>query len=214
VPTNRYNGKPASLETISAGTTLYRIYPSTATYAANSFNPTPRALGDPRQGRFEPVDAALGGYLYAAPSLAGAVAEGILRNVAIPRSGLVRRAWLVDKRLAVLELLQDVPVASVHGPHAARLNLDSGLLCCDWKGYSRTRRVGTRILLKSPDAQGIRYRCRNNDDETSLMFVDRGAVVKIAVRNQWHILADAKGRKLVLDTLDHHLGLGYTGNIP
>ena len=93
-----------------------------------------------------------------------------------------------------LELLQDVPVASVHGPHAARLNLDSGLLCCDWKGYSRTRRVGTRILLKSPDAQGIRYRCRNNDDETSLMFVDRGAVVKIAVRNRWHILADAKGR--------------------
>jgi hypothetical protein len=26
------------------------------------------------------------------------------------------------------------------------------------------------------------------------MFVDRGAVVKIAVRNRWHILADAKGR--------------------
>jgi hypothetical protein len=46
------------------------------------------------------------------------------------------------------------------------------------------------------------------------MFVDRGAVVKIAVRNQWHILADAKGRKLVLDTLDHHFGLRYTGNIP
>jgi hypothetical protein len=132
VPTNRYNGKPASLETILAGTRLYRIYPADAAYDASSFNPNPRPLGHRRQGRFEPTDRKLGGYLYVSPTVAGAVAEGILRNVDIPTSGIVRRSWLTNKKIAFLDLLEDVEVASVYGPHATRLNLDSSLLCCDW----------------------------------------------------------------------------------
>ena len=77
--TNQYNESPADLETVPAGAVLYRILAANAGYAANSFNPHPRPLHDPDQGRFEPTDPALGGYLYVASTVAGAVAEGILR---------------------------------------------------------------------------------------------------------------------------------------
>lgn len=61
MPTNEYNGLEADLEIIPAGTELYRINPTHAPWKANSYNPKPpRALGDRRQGRFEPLDASLG----------------------------------------------------------------------------------------------------------------------------------------------------------
>jgi hypothetical protein len=214
VPTNRYNGNPPELEKIPAGTRLYRIYPADATYAANSFNPKPRRLGHPKQGRFEPTIRTLGGYLYASPSLAGAVAEGILRNVNIPASGIVRRSWLLNKHIAYLDVHEDIEVASLYGPHTASLNLDSSFLCCDWAGYSETRRVGTKILRRTPAARGIRYRCRSNDNETSLMLVERGNLPNISVHCERDVFFDPKGRQLILDTLDRDFKLRYVGAIP
>jgi len=119
--TNQYNESPADLETVPAGTVLYRILAANGGYAANSFNPHPRPLHDPDQGRFEPTDPALGGYLYVASTVAGAVAEGILRNMEIPPSRLARRVWLKNKKLAMLRLNDDIEVAALYGrPSASR----------------------------------------------------------------------------------------------
>lgn len=88
----RYNGRPPPQTRVipPAGTALHRISGTGSPYTPNSFNSSGiRALGgDPLQGRFEPIDDSHGGYLYVALSLAGgAVAEGILRDIPIPRSG-------------------------------------------------------------------------------------------------------------------------------
>src|SRR5690348_16682163 len=78
------------------------------------YNPTPRALDHRNQGRFEPADPRLGGYTYVSPTVAGAVAEGILRNQRIPASGLARRMWLTNKKIATLRLYDDIQVAAVY----------------------------------------------------------------------------------------------------
>lgn len=185
MPTNRYNGAPADTVTISAGTLLYRVLKANATYDSNSFNPKPVLLGDKNQGRFEPVHPDLGGYIYVAPSIAGAVAEGILRDRQIRRTGprhrgLVQRAWLLNKKIALLTLKENVEVAVVQGAAATKLDLDTSLLGAGRERYSETRTLGTEILTKTPVAYGLRYRCRNNDDVTSLMLIDRCATPPVS----------------------------------
>jgi hypothetical protein len=83
--TERYNGRPPQTRVIPAGTTLHRISGTGSPHPPNSFNTIGiRPLGDPLQGRFEPIDTTHGGYLYVALTLAGAVAEGILRDIPHP----------------------------------------------------------------------------------------------------------------------------------
>src|ERR1700730_14286342 len=101
---NQYNGAPADVDTVHSGTRLYRILRADATWKSNSFNMKPRTPGDPEQGRFEPTDPKLGGYIYVADTLAGAVAEGVLRNRKVPKSGVVHRSWLINKKIAVMRL--------------------------------------------------------------------------------------------------------------
>jgi RES domain len=209
--TNQYNDSAADLETIPAGTVLYRILAANATYAANSFNPNPRPVDDPGQGRFEPTDPALGGYLYVATSVSGAVAEGVLRNMEIPKSRLVRRIWLRNKKLAFMRLEEDVEVAALYGSHAAKLNLDASFLCCDSTKYSHTRRVATAVMLNTTGAQGIRYPCRNHEQEPALMFISRAPQAVLTITRELNILTDDEGRELVLDTLDTIFGLRYAG---
>ena len=212
--TNQYNESPADLETVPAGTVLYRILAANGGYAANSFNPHPRPLHDPDQGRFEPTDPALGGYLYVASTVAGAVAEGILRNMEIPPSRLARRVWLKNKKLAMLRLNDDIEVAALYGRHTAKLNLDTSFLCCDSSGYSRTRLTATAVLLHTPAARGVRYPCRNHEQETALMLISGRTPPALTVTRELQILNDAEGRELVLGTLDREFGLKYAGTLP
>lgn len=209
--TNQYNDAPADLETVPAGTLLYRIMDADAAYDANSFNPSPWPVDDPRQGRFEPTDRALGGYLYVATAVAGAVAEGILRNKEIPQSGLVRRIWLLNKKLAILRLETDIAVAALYGGHAAKLNLDASFLCCDSTKYSFTRRVATQVMLNTAGVQGIRYPCRNHEDEKALMLISAAPCPEMEIIRELNILDDNEGFELVLDTLDTAFGLRYAG---
>jgi hypothetical protein len=215
MPTNRYNGRAADTEPVSAGTLLYRIMRADATWDANSFNVNPLPLRDPDQGRFEPTDRKLGGYIYLADSAAGAVAEGVLRNRRIPNSGLVQRAWLTNKKIALLRLDDDVTVASVYGSGATKLNLDASLLCCGYRGYTRTRTVGTQILLSTATAYGMRYPCRNHDRLTSLMLITRaGHPPRLVIEDEMNIFTDPRGRKLVFDALYNEWQLQYTGALP
>lgn len=215
MPTNRYNERPADVEIVPKGTVLYRIMAANASYPANSFNMNPRTLGDPKQGRFEPHDPKLGGYIYVADTLAGAVAEGVLRNQAISKAGVVRRPWLVNKKLVRLRLGNDVRVASVYGSGATKLNLDTALLCGGVSQYSQTRETGTKILLKTKSAFGMRYRCRNHDKLTSLMLITRvGPAPVLTLVDEVDILADKKGRDLVLGVLHTEFQLQYAGKLP
>ncbi len=209
--TNRYNGRKAKLERFAAGTVLYRILKADASYPSNSYNPTPRPLGHPKQGRFEPTDPTLGGYTYVAPTVAGAVAEGILRNQRIPASGLVRRIWLTNKKIVTLRLLDDIEVAAVYGPYPAALNLDGSLLCCSRRGYSRCRTTGTQILLNTPDARGMQYDCRNHLTRSSLMLITRGSAPKLEIISEHDVVRDDEGRDLILKTLHDEFGLQYAG---
>ncbi|WP_428338665.1 RES domain-containing protein [Mycobacterium sp.] len=212
--TNVYNGTAADLEPITKGSTLYRIRAAGATYAANSFNPRPKPLHDTAQGRFEPTDPVLGGYLYVAPTLLGAVAEGILRNQPIPASRLVPRLWLSNKMLAVLTLNEDIPAAAAYGSHAAKLNLDSSFLCRDSSAYSATRTAGTEILLNTPAARALAYPCRNCESKVALMLIARAATPAVSVQSEVEILKDPAAARLVVDTLDLGFGLKYAGRMP
>lgn len=209
--TNRYNGREADLEPFTVGTLLYRILDADAPYDSNSYNPTPRPLGHPKQGRFEPTDPALGGYTYVAPTVAGAVAEGILRNQSIPASRLVRRIWLTNKKIATLRLLDDIEVAAVYGPHPAGLNLDGSLLCCSRRGYSSCRTTGTQILLNTPHARGMQYDCRNHLTLTSLMLITRGSAPQLEIVSEHDVLHDDEGRELILETLHDEFRMQYAG---
>jgi hypothetical protein len=214
VPTNTYNGTAADLVTIEAGSPLYRIRRTPSTYAANSFNPSPKSLGDPLQGRFEPTDPAVGGYLYVAAGLVGAVAEGILRNQDIPSTRLVPRFWLSDKMLAIMTLNENISAAAVYGSHAAKLNLDASFLCCPSSRYDQTRTTGTAILLNTAAARALAYPCRNIESENALMLVTRSATPSITVNSETEILKDAATAQLILDTLDQTFGLKYAGALP
>lgn len=214
MPTNTYNSTAADLEPVVAGTRLYRIRSVPSPYAANSFNPSPKPLGDPLQGRFDPTDPAVGGYLYVAPELRGVVAEGILRNQDIPATRLIPRFWLSGKALAIMTLDDDITAAAVYGSHAAKLNLDASFLCCPSTGYDQTRTTGTDILLSTPAARALAYPCRNCESATALMLVSRSATPSITVNSEKEILKDAATAALVLDMLDRHFGLKYAGAIP
>lgn len=211
---NIYNGTAADVELIPAGTELYRIRRATIRYAANSFNPTPKPLGDRQQGRFEPTDRALGGYLYVAKTQEGAVAEGVLRNNRIPPTRVVPRLWLSGKAFAVLRLNEDIEAAAVYGRHTAKLDLDTSFLCSTSRRYSRTRTTGTAILINTPTARALAYPCRNCESETALMLIDRGAALSIDVQSEAEILKDKATAQLVFDTLEHRFGLKYTGKRP
>ncbi len=209
--TNRYNGREAQLDGFAAGTVLYRILAADPSYPSNSYNPNTRPLDDPKQGRFEPTDPTLGGYTYVAPTVAGAVVEGILRNQRILASGLVRRMWLINKKIVTLRLMEDVDVAALYGPHPAALNLDGSLLCGGRRSYSRCRIIGTQILLNTPQARGLQYDCRNNLALTSLMLITRGVAPKLEILSEHDILLDDEGRDQVLKTLHEVFHLQYAG---
>ena len=142
--------------------------------------------------------------------MAGAVAEGILRNQKIPASGLVRRIWLTNKKIATLRLLDDIKVAAVYGPHPAALNLDGSLLCCSRRGYSRCRVTATQILLNTRDARGMKYECRNNLALSSLL-ITRGGAPELEIVSELDVLHDDDGCELILNTLKDNFRLQYAG---
>lgn len=156
----------------------------------------------------------MGGYLYVAPGLPGVIAEGILRNQAIPATRLIPRFWLSGKAFASMTLNEDIPAAAVYGSHAAKLNLDASFLCCPSSGYDQTRTTGNGILLNTPAARALKYPCRNCESETALMLVSRSGMPSITINSEKEILKDATTAALVLDTLDQYFGLKYAGAIP
>jgi hypothetical protein len=136
-----------------------RIAGAGSPYPPSSFNSSGmRVLGDPLQGRrFEPIDASRGGYLYVALSLVGAIAEGILRNIPIPWSGMVRRTAarrLAGKTHTRMILNRDITVASLLDGDLRSLNLSGTLVGCDRGAYTWSRTTRHQVLDADQEADG------------------------------------------------------------
>lgn len=223
-----YNGAPAHTAAIAAGTPLFRVHRTDSRHPANSFNSTNVApLVDaltidtrrervPRQGRFDPVHddtvcpngSTLGGYIYLGLSVGAVVAEGILRSADIPKSGILSAAALSELSLTRMILRQEVTVAVLDTQAGlAAINQDSSLTCCTWREYHDSRTNCTNILVETPGAQGVRYRCRHGFDERSLLLVERGGAPELDVEGTGDLGRAGWARDLVEQSLFDDFGV-------
>lgn len=223
-----YNGAPAHTDVIAAGTELWRVHHTDSSYPANSFNstniaPLVDALGIdlrreriPRQGRFDPVHddtvcpggSSLGGYLYVGLTIGAAVAEGILRSADIPKSGILSAAALVELSLTRMVLQHEVTLAVLDTQTGlAAINQDTSLTGCTWREYGSSRTACTTILVGTPAAQGVRYRCRNGFDERSLLLLERGRAPEIEVADTGDLGTVGWARDLVEESLFADFGV-------
>ncbi|MDH6291826.1 RES family NAD+ phosphorylase [Rhodococcus opacus] len=203
----QYNGRHPETWTIAVGTELHRISSSGSSYDPNSFNRAGiKALGDPEQGRFEPIDDSHGGYLYVAETIEGAVAEGILRNQPIPKSGLIRARRIAGKTHTVMVLKHDIEVAVLMDGALLSLNLDGDLLSCGSGGYDDCRSICHEILSVADHVDGVVYRCRHNGNEKAFMLLDRGSLspASLDIVSSVDIMSDpdtlSRISKVLLDT--------------
>lgn len=145
-------------------------------------------------------------------SLAGAVAEGILRDIPIPRSGIVRRMRLAAKTRTRMILDRDITVASLLDGDLRSLNLSGTLVGCDRAAYTWSRTTCHQILGVDPDTDGVIYRCRNNPAELALML-DRGALdpAALAIAESHDALTDPSTFAEVIKVLDEVHHLKYVG---
>lgn len=100
-------------------------------------------------------------------------------------------------------------------PEQGRFEPTDAGLCGGVSQYSQTRQTGTKILLKTKPAFGMRYRCRNHDNLTSLMLITRKEpALSLTLIDEVDIFFDKQGRDLILDVLHTEFQLQYTGALP
>lgn len=213
---------------ITAGTTLWRVSPTGSAFGAASFNSTGiadlvdartidlRTATMPRQGRFDlvkdpsvcPGGEHLGGQLYVGLSVGAVVAEGILRSGDVPDTGILPRYLLDGLSLSRIETTEDLPVAILDTQAGlAGLNLSQSITGCTWRDYRETRMTGTSILLNTPDARGLRYRCRNGFEEIAVLLIDKDAPMPIELKETGTISDPGWAHDLVVEALDVRFGL-------
>ncbi|WP_231913909.1 hypothetical protein [Rhodococcus sp. LB1] len=217
-----YNGNPANIDTLAAGTPVWRVHWTSSAYPPNAFNRSniapwvdartldTRTTAIPAQGRFEPVHdpavcpdgAALGGYLYLGLSVGAVVAEGILRGQDIPPDLIIRKRLLADKSLTQLVLDDDIDIAILDGQrNLIRLGQDASLTACTWRDYGQTRRTATDILTNTPAAHGLRYECRHGRNELALMLIDGRTAPALTVVRSAPLDVDGWARDAVTASL-------------
>ncbi|MGV9868930.1 hypothetical protein [Rhodococcus koreensis] len=223
-----YNGAPAHTDTIAAGSVLWRIHRTDSPFPPDSFNSTAlapledalaintRTMWVPRQGRFDPVHddrvcrggSLLGGYLYVGLSIGAVVAEGILRSTDIPKTGMLSDTALAEVSLTRMIAGEDITVAVLDTQAGlAAINQDGSLTGCTWRDYRDSRITCTNILVGTPAAAGVRYRCRHGQDERALMLVERGAPPDIAIDATGDLADRGWARDRVIDSLLDDFGL-------
>ncbi|MDF3313005.1 hypothetical protein P3H15_49720 [Rhodococcus sp. T2V] len=223
-----YNRAPAHTDTIAAGTELWRIHRTDSHFPPNSFNSTAiapledgltintRTTRVPRQGRFDPVHddrvcpggSQLGGYLYVGLSVGAVVAEGILRGTDIPKTGMLSDTALAEVSLTRMIVGEDITVAVLDTQAGlAALNQDGSLTGCTWRDYRDSRITCTNILIGTPTAAGVRYRCRHGQDERAVMLVERGTPPETTIDATGNLADRGWARSRVIDSLRDDFGL-------
>ncbi|MDZ4170101.1 MAG: RES family NAD+ phosphorylase [Coriobacteriia bacterium] len=171
-PPGGITGEP-TVRTLPAGERLWRIH--LARYEAGEFSvrvPTP-----PSGGRFDCADGSYG-FLYAAESFAGAVAEAVLRDTPLVDVGerVVARATLRGRMVSVLELTRSVRLVSLAGADAAAVGQGLWLTKCGPADYPLTRAWARALhdLPARPD--GLTWRARFDENtHVQVLFGDRCA---------------------------------------
>ncbi|WP_235214808.1 hypothetical protein [Rhodococcus opacus] len=223
-----YNGAPAHTDILSAGTELWRIHRTDSPFPPNSFNSAAiapledalaintRTMRIPRQGRFDPVHdprvcpggSLVGGYLYVGLSVGAVVAEGILRGTDIPKTGMLSDTALAEVSLTRMIAGEDITVAVLDTQAGlAAINQDGSLTGCTWRDYRDSRITCTNILVGTPVAAGVRYRCRHGQDERAVMLVERGTPPDITIDATGDLADRGWARGLVIDSLLDDFGL-------
>jgi len=103
---------------------------------------------------------------------------------------------------------QDITVAVLDTETGlAAINQDGSLTGCTWRDYRDSRITCTNILIGTPTACGVRYRCRHGQDERAVMLVERGTPPVITIDATGDLADRGWARGLVIDSLLDDFGL-------
>lgn len=192
-------GRP-NLETLRADSVLVRIH--LAGRGACEFNHTVPVPGE--GGRFDTCDAAYG-HLYAAEGIEGAVAETVMRNIALEDPGPRQVPFdrVRGRLLSAVRLTRNVRLASLHGAHPAAFGQGPWLTKCEEDDYALTREWARALRESAPKAAGFVWRARHDEDALAyVLWSDRAKDAIEPLGDSIPIDADAglnAVRKVLLD---------------
>ena len=152
---------------LERGTPLFRIH--SPDYPANAMNPRRQetTLGG---GRFDSLDGDYS-YLYVAGDLEGALAERVFRDLPLDgRPRIVPKEAWQNTTASELVVTADISTIACHGAALAHLGQDHWLHDSDPRDYIRTRMWASAIRDWVPDADGLAYRCRNDNDRLAAVL--------------------------------------------
>jgi hypothetical protein len=140
-----------------------------ANYQAHQRKPTASPT-IPGGGRFDSLD---GSYScsYFGQSPEGALAETVFRDLPLdgtPR--IIQKARWRPFLISQLETTRDIELTCCHGPALSSLGQDPWLTKCEPRHYVRTRQWAAAIRGWQPDADGLSYRCRNDEDQLAVVL--------------------------------------------
>jgi hypothetical protein len=187
---------------LSRGLELWRVHSDT--FAPDAFNPT--VPGPFSGGRFDSHDGSYA-HLYAGSDSIAAVAETLLRDR--PPSSFVYQVPIMKirgKRLSKLRLLADLTLVKLHGNGPAALGQsDDWITSCGPSDYPTTRLWAATIRNVAPDAAGIVYRPRHDNDRYAYVFFqDRCPIPSFEVLRSHPIDQPGMGFSLVNRAALHH----------
>jgi hypothetical protein len=158
------------LDTVYAGTVLYRIH--SKAYAVDAFNPEPshKYFGG---GRFDSTSDDKYSYLYAGSSIDVTIVETLLRDYPFDATGkrLLPRVKYKGRRISAVKVLNDLKVVPLRtGNELADVRQSTALVNCGPEGYAQTRHWGHWIRSQSPSAQGYVWYSRFEPGSLSYVF--------------------------------------------
>ena len=165
------------LKTLEAGTLLWRIHRSGA--APDAFPSVVAGLG----GRFD-TSASGVTQLYLGDSPHACIAETILRDAPLVDTGARQLPFSGVRGRSISRLVAqcDLVLVSLHGPDAAAIGQGAWLTESAPDDYPLTRAWADALRAAAPDAAGLVWRCRFDEDRLAyVVYADRVASGSLAV---------------------------------
>jgi hypothetical protein len=167
-PAHGITGTPV-IEILSAGQRLWRIHRAADDPCA--FPARVYGIG----GRFDSPTPGVT-QLYLGDSPQACVAETILRDMPLSDSGprLVPRVGVAARAITEVTLERELRLVSLHGPHASAIGQGAWLTKSTPADYPLTRAWADAIRAAVPDAHGLLWRCRFDEDRLAIvLYSDR-----------------------------------------
>lgn len=185
---------------LAEGAPLWRLHSDC--FAADVFNPTipARFAG----GRFDSADGSYS-YLYAGGDTITCVAETLLRDRVSAAPYQIPRKRLENIRLSKLVLSRAAAVVKLHGNGLAALGLDAELTASGPQTYELTRQWAAAIRHWAPDACGLEWRARHDNDRLAYCFFgDCCSAGLFRIVQSYLVDGPGRGRALLRDAMARH----------